>query len=97
MNTKKKAKKLVKTFKDNQFSPKKIRQLDAYAFETIDPVGNGKNHHYLFHCFEWQNGEGLDIIIDWNYKNKSKQKKLSFNNVEIDGILACLDSLNLLD
>lgn len=97
MKTKKKAKKLVKTFKDNKFSPKKIRQVDAYAFETIEPVGNGKNQHYLFHCFEWQNGEGLDIVIDWNYENKSEQKRFSLNHTEIEGILSCLDSLNLLE
>lgn len=97
MKNKNKAKKVVKSFKEYDFCPKKIRDLRAVSFEINSPVGNEKYHNYLFQCTEWHNGEGLDLIINWSYENKSKEKSLSFNSEEIDGLLACLNELGFLE
>jgi len=67
--------------------------LRAVAFESKQPVGNGKYHEYIFTCTEWVNGEGYDICINWHYDKENKETNLSLNSDEISGILACLNDL----
>ena len=81
----------------NEFAPKKSRDLRAVSFESRQPVGNGKYHEYLFQCTEWDNGEGVTIAIDWSYDGSSTEKILSLNHDEIDGILACLNDLEIFE
>jgi hypothetical protein len=78
---------------DKDYAPQKSRDLRAVSFKDKDPVGNGKYHEYLFHCMEWDNGEGHEFHINWYYNGKSVDKHISLNSTEMNGIFACLNDL----
>lgn len=84
---------LRKWLEEDNYAPKFSGELRACSFESKNPVGNGKYHEYLFQCTEWDNGEGYDISINWQYNGKSAEKQLSLNTNEIEGILACLNHM----
>lgn len=90
-------KKVKKVIDDNKYSPKKEKDLKAVSFKSKNPVGNGEYHNYLFFCTEWSNGEGFEININWDYKDKSSDKHLSLSRNEIEGILYCLNDFNYFD
>jgi len=79
---------------ETDFSPKKSGDLRAVAFESKQPVGNGKYHEYLFMCTEWANGEGYEFYLGWHYEGKNEDKTISLSTEQIEGILACLNDLN---
>ena len=84
---------LRKWLEEDNYAPKFSGELRACSFESNSPVGNGKYHEYLFHCMDWDNGEGVTITIDWSYNGASTEKVLSLNTNEIEGILACLNHM----
>jgi hypothetical protein len=73
------------------YSPKFRSELKSVSFTSQQPVGNGKYHEYVFMCTEWPNGEGYEFNVSWHYEGKGKDRTLSLNDNEINGILACLN------
>jgi len=76
---------------NEDYSPKKCRDLRAVAFESKVPVGNGKYRYYYFQCTEWVNGEGYDISIEFAYGKTNSETRMSISHDDIEGIMACLD------
>lgn len=88
---------LRKWLEEDNYAPKFSRELKACSFESKNPVGNGKYHEYLFQCTEWSNAEGMDFSINWRYGDNTTEKQLSLNDMELQGILACLNYMKYFD
>lgn len=90
---KKWAKKWLEDEEEN-WTPKKSRDLRAVSFTSKVPTGRDKNQEYVFQCTEWDNGEGYDFAISFHYDTTNTEKNYSFNSNELQGILACLNYMN---
>jgi hypothetical protein len=80
---------------DEDYSPKKSRDLRAVSFESKHPIDGTHHHSYLFHCTEWDNGEGFIFDIS-SYNERTKQsedKHYCLHSDEIDGIMSCLNHM----
>ena len=95
---KKKIKKWVLSWlmdKESEYSPKKSRDLKAVSFRIRDPIDGKHSNQWLFHCTQWDNGEGF--LFDINcYNELSKQNQEMHYSLcldELDGIFACLNDL----
>lgn len=80
---------------ENEFNPKKTRNLKAVCFESKQPLGNGKYENYLCNLTEWVNGEGYNIDINYynEFSKNSSNKKISLNLYELEILLASLNDL----
>lgn len=75
-------------YTDDEFGPKKSRNLRAVSFEYKTPLGNGKYELSLVQCTEWDNGEGFDFTI--THTAGSENRSFSLHTSELDAILFCV-------
>ena len=81
---------------ENNYNPKKSRDLRAVSFTSYSPISANDKLEYLIQCTEWDNGEGFDMTIN-TFNTLTKKEDNKFFSLHIDEINLILAALNELD
>ena len=81
--------------KKEEWSAKKVRNLNGVCFESKDPLGKGKYVENMIHITQWVNGEGYDMsFTEYNQISKKQyDKHVSMNNNQVELMVAALNDL----